>query len=475
MSAGDLWAYYVKHFSFSQLGWLFDKFQELAVQDFIRDEESSMRAIQCWLDHQWANVLHHPRGYEQLLQQALQGRGFPLDFGNFITVLHAYQELHIELEDHAGFDPENVSQLQDLYDMHNSASIGDGLKGKALFTVLDDLGIEFHSKEERKWYVDTVTRFDRDATGTINFIELCQIIRKVIDMEEEKQRQRQFDLVKSSGLPFHEVEDWNVLFCSKDEEGRGELELAAVKDLITSLGVQWDRDASETLRTWIEQGDVNSNGTIDFGEFCVVISKMWSSNFHNIRGAARNFGAADRVISLLSVHGTYVAANEDGTITALGREAGKPETLTMLRSPTGNICLRSTFGKFFTVVELDVQANGDNGTQFKVATLEDERIVLSASTSLGGQLFVTSEGAVAISDGNPADVPFTTFVVVSHDELHKKCWSKHVPAMPAKSEVRRRSKSKEDIRAPCPAVQEAITAVDTALELKKSSARGQQV
>lgn len=476
-AAGELWAHYLCHFNFSQLGWLFNTFQEAAVDDKLITEDAFTTIVNEWLAFQWPGVLHAPYALPELVGLALEGLPLPLDFERFVEALSAYQETHVEHEEHAGFDPDNLSSLQDLYDLHNGMTIDDGLKGKQLFAVLDDLGIQFHSKEERAWYVETVTRFDRDASGTINFVELCQIIRKVINMEEEKTRRRQFDLIKESGLPFHEVEDWNTLFNSKDQSGRGELELSQVKDLVTGLGVKWDKEVSDKIIQWIGESDQNQNGTIDFGEFCLVISQMWAANLHNIRGAARNMLVKDRTVSLRTVHGSFLAASEDGVVTAPRSEAGEAETFVMKRKPNGNVCLASRWGNFISVVETDVDAKrSDGGTEFKVATLEDERITLTASTPMGGPLFVGTDGSVAVSDGNPDDVPFTMFSIVSHEDLHKKCWSKDMskPPKPVSVEARRKSKSPRDVEALMlsPGMKQAADDIDTALESHRlSSAR----
>jgi len=472
-----LWSRYVSHFNFTQLGWLFDTFQEECDNDVIADLDTLCRVIEGWLGYQWPAILRKVNA--DLLRESLEGFPLPLDFGGLIDFMNLYQEKHIEEEEHAGFDNDNVNDLQALYDQHNGMSCGDGLKGKALFAVLEDLGVVFHSSEERAWYVEIVTKFDRDASGTINFAELCQIIRKVINMEEDKNRARQFELVKQSGLPFHEVEDWNHLFITKDTKGSGELQLGEVKTLIVNIGVKWDRETSDQIIEWIAEGDANNNGTIDFGEFCLVISKMWAANLHDIKGAARNLMVKDRTVSLKSVHGTYLAAGKDGSCSAPRTEAGEAETFIMKRNPdNGCICLQSRHGKFIKVTESDVACNGDTGTDFKLTTQEDERIILTTTGALGGHLFVHSDGKVQVSDGNPADIPFTIFSVVSHEELHKKCWSKSVSSKPKIDikEARKRSKEGSTPRMMdplSPGMSNAIANMDAALDNKALlSARG---
>jgi len=470
----EVWKHYVSHFSFAQLGWLFAQFQDQCdANGLIQAKGELYAALEEWLKYRWPAIIPSPK--DEFIEESLRSVPFPLDFHRFVSLLNLYQEAHIESEDHAGFDPDNVDALKDIYDDHNTMPSGpnEGLKGRALFAVLDDLGIQFHSKEERTWYVETVTRFDRDASGTINFQELCQIIRKVVSMEEEKSRRRQMDLIEKSGLAFSEVEDWCHLFLAKDVEGKGELELAAVKTLISEMGVKWDKQMSETILGWIQEADENNNGTIDFGEFCLVIAKMWQNNLKDIRGISRELSAKDKIVSLKCVHGTYLAAGKDGSVTASRTEAGDPETFVMKKQPNSNVCLLGRPGKYLKVTDWSIAATGDNnGTEFKVTTLEDERIQLTASTQLGGQLFVNTELLVAISDGNPADAAYTLFQVVSHEDLHKKCWSKAVrcPLKVDLVEARKNSVGTPRVDPLSPGMADLIQSMDDALEA--SSARG---
>jgi len=256
--------------------------------------------------------------------------------------------------------------------------------------------------------------------------------------------------------------------------------------LVTGLGVHWDKEMSDKIQGWINDSDSNQNGTIDFGEFCLVISKMWAANLHDIRGAARHLLVKDRTVSLQSVHGTYLAANKEGEVYASKMEAGASETFVLKRNANGNICLQSRFGKFMVVIDSEdfrVDCNGDIGTQFKMTTLEDERITLTPASKaeMGGSLFVRDNGTVAVSDGNPADIPYTMFAVVSHEELHKKCWSKStVRTCPQTSIAEARKRSKEfgtprlaeggDLLSP--GMEKAIYDMDAALDNNVLSARG---
>lgn len=473
--ASVLWETYVRHFDFSQLGWLFQTFMNHAENDCVNTLEDVSKTIQAWLEHQWSQNLLNALD-PTLLQKAMEGQVLPMNFVSFIYVLWHYTALHLEGEKFAGFDRDSIDSLQDIYDEHNTGPERDGLRGHALFAVLDDLGISFHTKEERQWYVETVKRLDTNNDGSIDFSELCQIVRAVVNMDLEKKRLREFQLVQQSGLPFDEVEDWNRIFQTSDGTGSGELEMMQVKDLISSIGVKWDNEFSHTLKAWMEEADENTNGTIDFGEFCLLIGRLWSANLNNIRGCARGCLATETVLSLRTVHGTLLSASEDGKVSALATSIGSEETLTMISLPSGNVTFKGAYGKFFNCQEEKVSCDAANGTQFKVTTNEDESIVLKASTSFGGTLYANSDGMVALSDGNPDDQPNFPLVMMKYDDMTKKCWSRMVrPARPAKINTDGRSRSKDKTLPPMPispGLADCIKDIDNALDENKASARG---
>jgi len=367
---------------------------------------------------------------------------------------------------------ESIMILQDIFHSHAAGSTCGGLKGKALFAVLDDLDISFHSKEERQWYVETVKRLDKNGDGSINFQELCQIIRTVEDMELSKKRMRELDIIKRSNLSFEEVEDWNALYQQKDEEGQGEMELRQIKELFTSIGVKWDGEFSTHIKDWILEVDENSNGTIDFGEFCHLISKLWASNLHDVRGASLKYLKKDMLMSLQSVHGRYIGALATGEVIGSGDRVGVNETFTMSRQISGNVTFKGSHGFYIHTIEDKIECTKEvekECTQFKMTTLEDERVVLVASTPFGGALYVLESGQVAISDGNPSHEPLSPFTIIKRDDLTKKCWSRALPRRkPSKLVVEGRSNSKSK---PRPVVEEplspgmssVIADIDTAL------------
>mmetsp|Transcript_37613 Transcript_37613/g.66856 ORF Transcript_37613/g.66856 Transcript_37613/m.66856 type:complete len:484 (-) Transcript_37613:127-1578(-) len=476
MSADELWETYLMHLSFSQLGWLFQRFRSDAVNDELTTSLALQKHIQSWLEHQWPGCLSTYDVNDDMLKAAMESISLPINFFTFFRVVLQYQSMHIENEDNAGFDPDEVAQLKIIFENHHRSCRGPGLQGKALFAVLEDLGIQFQSKEERLWYVDTVQKLDKNRDGTINFPELCQIIRKVEDMDAEKKRLREFTLVKKSGLPFDEVEDWYELFNENDSDGSGELQRHHVRDLITSIGVTWDKDMAEAIGQWVHEADENNNGTVDFGEFCIVISKLWATNLHDVRNASRKFMGREMVSSLKSVSGKFISASSDGQVVATSTEIGANETFTMIRLQSGNVILQSVHGPCLSVDIDDLRCKEGSRTEFKVKTLEDERVILTASTAAGGILFANDEGKVGISDGNPADKPYFPFTVTLHETLVKKNWSRVKP--PKKTKRRRPSKmsvpakgaAEEDPTSP--GLKEAIALMDEALNTSRSMGEG---
>lgn len=477
ISPVSLWESYVQHFSFTQLSFLFDAFNNMAREDMLTTREDVRAIISEWVEHQWSGVLILTEPNENLLEDAIAARraSFPMDFLSFIDVLKQYEAFHLTNETNAGFPRESIQVFFEIFDAHSCSSTMNGLKGKALFAVLDDLDIHFHTKEERQWYVDTVKRLDKNGDGVIHFDELCQIMRVVMDNEERKSRMREFNLVKSSKLPFDEVEDWNMLYQQSDTEGQGELQLCQVKELITSIGVTWDSHFSESLKRWLIEVDENSNGTIDFGEFCCLIGKMWSNDLGGIRGASRKHLSKDTIMSLQSVHGKFISTTATGDMDCRSITAGMKESLTMIRLSNGYVRLRGPHGLYVECCGTDARCTVEEereAAQFEVTTLEDERIKLRVSNREGGFMFVGVEGNVCISDGNPLDEPTFPWVVMKQDDLTKKSWSRLLipKRKPSKmvEEKRRASKGRLGVGMPAPGVvldkQADIDDLDRALE-----------
>jgi Ca2+-binding EF-hand superfamily protein len=447
-----------------------------AQNDHLYHAESVQALIQGWLDHQWGEgCLKFKEVKLDLLQQVLVDFGIilPINFASFIDVLRRYIEYHLAQEPNAGFSIPSVQALQEIFDRHNPRG-EEGLKGKALFAVLDDLGIAFHSKEERQWYVQTVKRLDQDKNGYISFGELCQIMRVVMDNLEIKKRTREFDLVKRSGLPFDEAEDWNMLFQATDEAGTGELEMMQLKELMQKIGITWDRDFADTITSWMSEVDENNNELVDFGEFCILTAKLWAHNTQDIRTKCRAFLQKDVTVSLKSIHGTFIATTASGEVYASSRDAGTNETFVMMMHSAASASFKTYDGKFIIVHEEKVQAEDQRaGTQFKLTQTDDDKIMLTASTSFGGMLYVTADGGVAVSDGNPNDAANTPLELVKSEDLKKKCWSRIFPK-------RRPSKLKNvaDPRVPAmeptsPTLVSSIREIDAHLEQSAiMSARG---
>lgn len=432
MSSDEVWHAYVQSFSFAQLGWLFDEFCKNAKDDMLTGFDLVRSCIGEYLEHEFGGRLLHKDVDDELFKEAAGIAAIPMNFYTFSQVLSRYQSLHLTREDFAGFDAGEVESLQEIFDDHHLDKRLPGLQGKALFALLEDLGIQFTSKEDRQWYVDTVKSLDKDMDGFISFPELCQIIRKVEDMDQEKKRLRMFNLIKSSGLDFAEVEDWFKIFNAQDAEGTGELDRSQMKDLLTTIGLNWTKDVSEIIAQWVTEADENNNGTVDFGEFCIVVSKMWASNLSGVREVSRKFLAKEVLVSFQSVSSNFISVSNSGEVSATSKTLGVDETFTLFRYPSGNIAVKSVHGEYLSVdVDDGIQFKEGKKSELKVKTLEDERVVLSATGYDGGVLYADDKGNVAMSDGNPADRPFFPLSLIFHDDISKKSWSKVKPTQKA--------------------------------------------
>jgi Ca2+-binding EF-hand superfamily protein len=314
-----------------------------------------------------------------------------------------------------------------------------------------------------------VKRLDTNKDGSINFQELCQIMRVVVDNNDVKKRMREFNLVKQSKLPFDEAEDWNALFLACDEEGRGELQLAQMRTLLENIGLKWDHEMSETVKSWMQEADENASDTIDFGEFCIFVSKLWTTDYHNIRAACRQFLKKDTAVSLKSVHGTYLGTDTSGDMFARSTTIGQAETFMMSIHTNTNASFRGFHGKSVDVHEEKVTCLEErSGTQFKMTPQDDDRVIFVAATSFGGVLYATPDGMVRCSDGNPNDIPNAIFELIRQEDLQKKCWSRSVmKRRPSKLVAPTKKPSLEPDSPTSPGLKQSIAEMDEALEANK--------
>jgi len=73
-------------------------------------------------------------------------------------------------------------------------------------------------------------------------------------------------------------------------KGDGKCSVALVKSMVRALGISMQKDDEDRLATLLDEVDENKDGSTQFAEFLLLISRMQAINFCNMNNAA-----ADRV------------------------------------------------------------------------------------------------------------------------------------------------------------------------------------
>jgi len=282
-----MWEKFCRHFSFTELCWLSDKFGRLAQRDGLAGASVPELGGQ-WLQHRWKRRLQSYEVDEDNLKAAATmcsvDLAESLSFEKIVKLLDQYQVLHLESDKFAGFSKDFVARFETAFNHYEKG--GKGLKAKSLWDALKEVGVRFQDPNQQLWVVDIVREMHGEHGGTIDFCEFCKILRKIKAKGTLAQLRREFDLVVKSGMPFKEAEEWMSIFEIYDDKRVGELTVAQVRLLFQNIGLKWGSDDNSQLVTWISEYDENRNDTIDFGEFCCIVRKMWDSDFCGIREIA---------------------------------------------------------------------------------------------------------------------------------------------------------------------------------------------
>eukprot|EP00747_Dinoflagellata_sp_TGD_P181503 gnl/TRDRNA2_/TRDRNA2_35364_c0_seq1.p1 gnl/TRDRNA2_/TRDRNA2_35364_c0~~gnl/TRDRNA2_/TRDRNA2_35364_c0_seq1.p1 ORF type:complete len:413 (+),score=105.18 gnl/TRDRNA2_/TRDRNA2_35364_c0_seq1:118-1356(+) len=281
------WEQFFQYFQFSEVSWLAGEFFVRASESDVVEKNELYMIAQAWLKHRWGDENRGLDTYdlrEGCVDKAMKASGFgatsQYDFQQVVCFCFHYQEEHIAQEKSAGFTRRDARDFFDVFKRHEHNN--QGLKARELWAILKDLGFEFPTQEEQEWVVDLVKSQDRDKSGSIDFDEFLQLVRKLVDRDRVPARKREHALITRSGMSLGECEEWLPVFQANDE-GMGYVEIPKMRELFETINLKWDVAGSKVMMQWIHEVDEDNNGQVDFGEFCCLVQKMWDKDFGGIR------------------------------------------------------------------------------------------------------------------------------------------------------------------------------------------------
>eukprot|EP00933_Yihiella_yeosuensis_P044822 TRINITY_DN40094_c0_g1_i1.p1 TRINITY_DN40094_c0_g1~~TRINITY_DN40094_c0_g1_i1.p1 ORF type:complete len:410 (-),score=88.92 TRINITY_DN40094_c0_g1_i1:246-1475(-) len=359
------WDQFFQYFQFAEVSWLAQAFfARLCGREFL-PKTDVQDATGEWVKHRWG---HEQRGLEvtairpEIFEDACESAGISpklenWDLPTMTCFVSYYQGLHLEKEPQAGFSKNDIKSFREVYDEYDKTAVaggvGAGLRAKELFDILTDLGYEYSTVEEQKELVKMVKEADCDKSGTIDFREFLQLLRKITEKEKLANRTREHRLITTSGMTLEECEEWLDVFqiTAGEEEA---LQFQDMKGLFEQIEVKWDNEGSKQMMAWLREVDEDANGEIDFGEFCCLVQKMWENDFAKIRQRS-----ADAMANRIMTPRLLSKEDEDRSGPADGDESPGPTSPAPVRRRKSKSKIRRTWVSY-VVDSADKDLSKDN-------------------------------------------------------------------------------------------------------------------
>eukprot|EP00929_Paragymnodinium_shiwhaense_P004883 TRINITY_DN10613_c0_g1_i1.p1 TRINITY_DN10613_c0_g1~~TRINITY_DN10613_c0_g1_i1.p1 ORF type:complete len:409 (+),score=124.84 TRINITY_DN10613_c0_g1_i1:67-1293(+) len=292
----DSWHSFLQYFSFAETCRLWEIFYEFV---YFENDPATCRScdavqvVELWLHERWTPAsVFCPTGRRMRLkpQQVWKVKregNYPDDseeaswqFRDVIRLTYHLQSQHLQTLVSGGFDEDEMNVFKDVFLRHEA---GKGLFARKLFEPLGELGFKFRTLLEQQKVVDMIKNIEVDKNGSIDFTAFLCLLRRLYERQEAETRKREHSLIIRSGMALQECEDWLQVFQEKETETGGGIGMGDVKELFGEIRLCWSYSQSNLLTTWLHECDEDCSGHIDFGEFCVLVQRMWDTNFANIR------------------------------------------------------------------------------------------------------------------------------------------------------------------------------------------------
>jgi len=149
-----------------------------------------------------------------------------------------------------GIDEEDLRAVFELFDVDQSGEITMDEMGDAM----EALGLDVSEGQVERIFASV----DKDANGSIDFPEFCQVINGNLDASRD------------AGEDFEADDDaMRQVFDLFDADGSGQIDLGELGDAMEALGIH---ASAEVVEHTMRNVDSSQDGLIDYAEFCQVLS-----------------------------------------------------------------------------------------------------------------------------------------------------------------------------------------------------------
>eukprot|EP00930_Biecheleria_cincta_P097930 TRINITY_DN89603_c0_g1_i1.p1 TRINITY_DN89603_c0_g1~~TRINITY_DN89603_c0_g1_i1.p1 ORF type:complete len:397 (-),score=110.98 TRINITY_DN89603_c0_g1_i1:16-1206(-) len=284
------WEDFLQYFLFCELSWIArEYYSHVDAAGTEISKAGANEVVSAWIRYRWGGENRSMEGLEvvpEICDAAFAKAGInpnaeTLSLTAVVKYVYHYQKLHLAAEKTAGWNRADIDAFEEVFDCYRYGQ--EQVKAKELWDILRDLGQEFPTIEEQRYLLSLVKEADADRSGSISFQELLHLMRMLQEDEKVKARQRENELLVKSGMSLEDCEEWLHVFEACCPENQGFLILSDFKGLFDVLELDYGMEESRTIAKWLKDCDEDSNGQIDFGEFCNLVQRMWDANFASIR------------------------------------------------------------------------------------------------------------------------------------------------------------------------------------------------
>jgi len=204
-------------------------------------------------------------------------------FHDTVRACYTYIICYCDTTPSAGFIYQERKDVYNEYMRYDST--GCGLKLTKLFQLLEKLGVETDTMEAQKGITRLCEECDNDRSGTIDFIELLHLYRKIVRDKEYETREFEVAFIENSGFSGSEISEFHDIFAehAQEERGTAAIALGEIRELFKKVGASFSQEEKVMINKWVEECDEDGSMSLDFGEFCAFMRRAWDANIGAIK------------------------------------------------------------------------------------------------------------------------------------------------------------------------------------------------
>lgn len=296
-----MWEKYLKHFTNEQLNWLSEYFEEMGQweisqsceEGFVSKEQAAHIAA-AWCEEHYS--CDNPRpAVNDVNDIILEVAGQNLDylaFDHLVFFVAKVEGRVLRADTRAGFSETEVLTFKETFVDHcRGESNKNALSTLEIFEVLEDLGYDNFTMDQKNLIRTFIQEVDFDKSGDIDLLEFLQLMRKVYVSQAQMERQNEHEHIRDSKFTDAEIDSYHDLY-NHFANDDGTFSQMNLREVIQNLEIDLDVERKKQLDQMVnsvlkkpnrrlKQGD-KPQDLLTFGEFLLLFRKMMDVDFADI-------------------------------------------------------------------------------------------------------------------------------------------------------------------------------------------------